>query len=139
MTLQRENIMKKDGILNAEINRIIGYLGHTDTLCICDCGLPIPENVEMVDLSLRIGTPSFKEVIAEISKHIEIEKITLAKEIVETNKEVLDLIKTLFPNIEIEFIAHEEFKSISSNCKAIIRTGEATPYANIILHSGVFF
>lgn len=131
--------MKKDGILNAEINRIIGYLGHTDTLCICDCGLPIPENVEMVDLSLRIGTPSFKEVIAEISKHIEIEKITLAKEIVETNKEVLDLIKTLFPNIEIEFIVHEKFKSVSSNCKAIIRTGEATPYANVILHSGVIF
>lgn len=131
--------MKKHGILNGEVNRVIGCMGHTDTICVTDCGLPIPSNVEKIDISVRIGKPSFLEVLGEISKHMEVERITLAKEILDTNKSVLESIKSSFPNAEIVFVPHVEFKEISSKCKAAIRTGEATPYANAILHSGVIF
>jgi len=133
------NNIKKNGILNGEINRVIGYMGHTDTLCVADCGLPISGNVEKIDLSVRIGMPSFSEVISEISKNMEVERITLANEIIDANQSVLESIKASFPKAEIVFVSHEELKAMSSKCKAIIRTGEANPYANAILHSGVIF
>ena len=114
-------------------------MGHTDTICVADCGLPIPNNVEKIDITISIGKPMFLEVISEISKNMEVERITLAKEIIDVNAPVLEGIKDLFPKAEIEFVSHEELKAISSKCKAIIRTGEATPFANAILHSGVIF
>ncbi len=36
-----------------------------------------------------------------------------------------------------EYVSHEQFKEHTKKAKAIIRTGEATPYANVILHAGV--
>lgn len=36
-------------------------------------------------------------------------------------------------------ISHEDLKAMSKNARAIIRTGEYKPYANIILESGVEF
>ena len=34
---------------------------------------------------------------------------------------------------------HEAFKEVTKHAKCIIRTGEITPFANVILHSNVFF
>ncbi|HAQ1245761.1 TPA: D-ribose pyranase, partial [Enterococcus faecium] len=48
-------------------------------------------------------------------------------------------IKLLLPDTPISFIPHEEMKKELNNCHAFIRTGEMTPYANIILVSGVVF
>ena len=72
---------------------------------------------------------------------MKIEKIVLATEIKEQNKEVLSQIETLFEgqNIEVEFVPHTELKAQTKNCKAVIRTGETTPYANVILQSGCIF
>lgn len=131
--------MKKSGILNSEISRALSYMGHTDEICIGDLGLPIPPNVERIDISLKIGTPSFIETLEEVSKDMWVEKIILAEEIKEQNKEVLLKIKEIYPNTEMAFVPHEQFKEQTKNSKAIIRTGEATPYANIILKSAVAF
>ena len=38
-----------------------------------------------------------------------------------------------------EFVPHTELKARTHDCKAVIRTGETTPYANIILQSGCIF
>jgi D-ribose pyranase len=37
--------MKKNGIINSELVRVIAEMGHKDGLTIADCGLPIPEEV----------------------------------------------------------------------------------------------
>lgn len=42
--------MKKSVLINSEISSIISKMGHTDMLTICDSGLPIPKNVERIDL-----------------------------------------------------------------------------------------
>lgn len=132
--------MKKVGILNSNISKVISFMGHTDTICIADCGLPIPENVKRIDLALKFGVPTFIDTLKEVASNMKIEKVILAKEIKEFNKNILEEIEELFgKNCEIEFLSHNEFKSISKNCKAIIRTGEASPYANIILQSGCIF
>ena len=46
--------MKKNGILNSEISKVLSDLGHTDFICIGDCGLPVPDNVKKIDLFMRV-------------------------------------------------------------------------------------
>lgn len=131
--------MKKQGILNSDIARVLAAMGHTDTLCVADCGLPVPQTVERIDISLRHGFPGFMESLAVIAADMVVEHITLAEEIKERNPQVLEQVEALFPGAGITFVPHEGFKERTQACHAIIRTGEATPYANIILHSGVNF
>lgn len=135
--------MKKTGIINADISRVLSYMGHTDTIAVGDCGLPIPDETERIDLAVTFGNPGFMEVLKAVVSDMKVEKIVLASEIKDRNKEVLSQIEELFGNLEtgfeIEFVSHEELKKKTKQCKAVIRTGETTPYANIILQSGCIF
>ncbi len=129
--------MKKGGILNPQLNRIISEMGHGDMLIIADAGLPIPREVERIDLALKCGTPSFKEVLQAVFSELQIEEAYVAKEIKEKNPQTLNLISSIIE--EVKFISHKELKELSKQARAIIRTGECSPYANIILISGVLF
>lgn len=132
--------MNKHGVLNSEICKVLADLGHTDTVVIADCGLPIPEGVKKIDLALKIGTPGFIEVVELMTQYMQIEKATIAREIHVRNPVTYQkLQKTLGTAIPLEELSHEEFKLLTHKARAIIRTGEATPYANIILHAGVIF
>lgn len=137
--------MKRQGILNSDISRVLSYMGHTDTICIGDCGLPIPDETERIDLAVRFGQPSFMEVLREVGADMKIEKIVLAEEIKSQNPEVLQEIEQFFAENEtgfkpkVEFVLHSDLKQMTKTCKAVIRTGETTPYANIILQSDCIF
>jgi D-ribose pyranase len=131
--------MKKNGILNSHISEVLSRLGHTDMIVIADCGLPIPDETIRIDLSLKIGTPSFMETLEAVCADMAIEKITLANEIKENNPAIKEQTINLLKCQSIDYVSHEEFKALTKKAKAVIRTGEATPYANIILHAGVIF
>ncbi|MBR6624172.1 MAG: D-ribose pyranase [Ruminococcus sp.] len=133
--------MKKNGILNSEISRILSYMGHTDCIAVGDCGLPVPDETERIDLALAFGIPTFMQTLKVVADDMKIEKIILAEEIKENNPKILHEIEELFKdgNVETEFVSHSQLKEQTKNCKAVIRTGETTPYANIILQSGCIF
>ncbi|WP_027109064.1 D-ribose pyranase [Lacticigenium naphthae] len=131
--------MKKHGILNSEISKVLADLGHTDQIVIGDCGLPIPNGVKKIDLALEIGEPKFIDVLAILVKEMQVEKYILAEEIKELNPIQLEAVSEKMGDAKVDWVTHEEFKAQSKNAKAIIRTGEATPYSNIILQSGVIF
>ena len=133
--------MIRGRLLNSEIISVLAAMGHTDQLVIADAGLPIPDAVKRIDLALEKGLPSFDATLALIASNMVMEKVILAEEIKENNPEMLEKIKEILSDkkIEIEFVSHEYFKKLSSSSKAIVRTGECTPYANIILQSGVNF
>lgn len=131
--------MYKTGTLNSEISKVLSDLGHTDTIVIADCGLPVPKGVQKIDLAVRQGLPSFIDVVDEIARHMVIEHVTLAEEIKDSNPAVLKEVGSIVKDIPNDFVTHEQFKTLTENSEAIIRTGEATPYANIILRSGVNF
>lgn len=131
--------MKKNGILNADISRVLSYLGHTDTIAVADCGLPIPDSTERIDLALKFGTPSFIEVLETVLDDMKVEKIVLAEEIREMNPEVEKQILALLPGVEVVYVPHTELKHQTEECKAVIRSGETTPYANVILQSACSF
>ncbi|WP_430610275.1 D-ribose pyranase [Enterococcus sp. DIV0876] len=131
--------MKKHGILNSDIDKVLADLGHTDQITIGDLGLPIPAGVKKIDVALAIGTPSFQEVVSLMKEEMAIESIILAEEIQYENPDQLEFIIEQFPDLSIVYLTHDDFKKMTHNSKAIIRTGEATPYANIILQSAVIF
>ena len=131
--------MKKHGILNSTIAKVLADLGHTDTIVIADVGLPIPDGVAKIDLALTFGSPSFEETVNAILEDMVVEKVVLAEEIQEANKATLRYINHTFADTIQEYCSHEQFKQLTHQAKVIIRTGEATPYANIILQAGVNF
>lgn len=132
--------MQKVGILNSAIAKVLADLGHTDTIVIGDCGLPVPAGVPKIDLALKLGSPSFMEVVAEVEKYMEIEKVEIAAEMEDRNPAVYAAMKDLFQKQQwIVDENHEQFKVATAKAKCVIRTGEITPYANVILHSNVIF
>ncbi|WP_010096426.1 D-ribose pyranase [Ornithinibacillus scapharcae] len=131
--------MKKTGILNRDIATVLARIGHTDTIVIADCGLPIPDHVPCIDLSLKIGVPSFITVLDIICEDMIIEKMTFAQEIKGHNSMLHAKLRKDYSEIPFDYVSHEVLKKILSETKAIIRTGEATPYANVILQAGVLF
>lgn len=131
--------MKKRGIINAQLAGLIAGLGHKDTFMIGDGGMPIPKGVEIVDLALCGGVPTFRQVMDAVLEEAEVEQYTIAEEIVEKNPKLLSYIQNKLPGVENEMIPHTELKEMSKNVKFAIRTGEFTPYPNIILRAGVAF
>ena len=73
--------MRQTVLLNSEISSVISRMGHTDMLTVGDCGLPVPEGVQRIDLALRLGVPRFLEVLDTILEELCVEKIILAEEI----------------------------------------------------------
>lgn len=131
--------MKKTGILNAQLISYIAALGHKDTFMIGDAGMPIPKGVPIVDLVLCGGVPTFEQVMDAVLKETEVEYYYLAEEIKEKNPRLLAYIQKSLPEVGSEMIPHVELKEMSKNVKFAIRTGEFTPYPNIIMTAGVAF
>ncbi|WP_251670524.1 MULTISPECIES: D-ribose pyranase [unclassified Sporosarcina] len=129
--------MKKHGMINREIAAVLAGMGHTDQLTIADCGLPIPEGVKCIDLSYTLGKPGFLEILFEVLEDFEAEKLVVAEEMKANNPEVNKEIEGI--GKPIVTVSHEQLKELTKQSKAIIRTGEATPFANCILQSGVIF
>ena len=130
--------MKKTDLLNSEISEVVARLGHTDLLVIADSGLPIPDNVKRIDIALTKGIPSFKDTLNTVLTELGVEKAYIAKEMIDKNNDLYLYLLELFGE-KLIIISHEDLKAMSKNAKAIIRTGEYKPYANIVLESGVEF
>lgn len=139
--------MKKGTVLNADISSVISRLGHTDMLTIADAGLPIPHGPQRIDLALTKGIPSFMQVLETVTAEMQVEEAVLAAEIKQFNpalhETLLELIRQLQQHqgntIALRYVTHEQFKQDTANSRAVIRSGECSPYANIILCAGVTF
>lgn len=131
--------MKKSTLLNADLSYAIATLGHTDMLVIADAGLPIPPETERIDLALTSGVPSAEQTLRVVLDEMAVEKAILAEEVGTNNPQFLQVVKELLPGVTLEFVPHTQFKALTSSARAIVRTGEFSPYANVILFSGVVF
>lgn len=130
--------MKKQGILNAALSNIIAGMGHTDLLVVADAGLPIPPGVPVIDLAVRCGVPSFADVLSAVANELQVEQIVMASEALQAG-DPLPEVADLFPGVPLSDCPHEEFKQRTARARAVVRTGECTPYHNVILQAGVVF
>ena len=111
--------MKKSGILNAQLIRCIAELGHKDLFMIGDAGMPIPKGVEIVDLVVCGGVPTFKQVMDAVLAETEVEAYTIANEIEEKNPELLAYIQQSLPEAEesrIDHVAKNILNHSKTNC-----------------------
>ena len=123
--------MKTSGILHADLSRLVASLGHGDLVVIGDAGLPVPPGVPVIDLAVTHGVPTFAQVLAAVLSEMCVERCTMAAEAAADLRALAPLPPQLVP--------HATFKSDSAGARAILRTGEITPYANIALYAGVTF
>src|SRR5574338_517955 len=133
--------MKRSGVLNSGLSRIIASMGHTDKLVVCDANLPIPKNSDVVDLALTKNIPGFIDTLKVILEELKVEEAIVTNELVKGNAKFYKEINSVLNGTKIKKVNHEKFKEITRNGGNVtfVRTGEATPYANIILISGVTF
>ncbi|MEO6199550.1 MAG: D-ribose pyranase [Cryobacterium sp.] len=127
--------------INPQLSRVISETGHTDLIVVTDAGLPIPPGSERVDLAYRPGAPEFLDVLDTVLAELVIEGATVSAEIEQRSPHMLAALRDrLDPlGITITLVPHEEFKGITLGARAFVRSGEYTPYANVILHAGVAY
>ncbi|MER6206927.1 D-ribose pyranase [Streptomyces sp. NPDC001073] len=130
--------MKKAGILNRHLSGALAELGHGDGVLVCDAGMPIPKGPRVVDLAFRAGVPSFAEVLDGLLAELVVEGATAASEVRGANRAATALLDARFPG-GLDLVPHERLKELSADARLIVRTGEARPYANVLLRCGVFF
>ena len=133
--------MKKTGVLNIQLSQTIASLGHGDMLVIADAGLPIPKGVPCIDLAVALGVPSLKQVLDAVLQEVHLEQITLADATKQHSSQLWQHAheQAQQQNWHIQIVNHDMLKAASAQARAIVRTGDNTPYTNIILHSGVPF
>jgi D-ribose pyranase len=135
--------MKRNRLLNSELSYEISRIGHTASITLCDAGLPIPADVKRIDLAIENGYPSFIRTLDAMLSELMVEEIVVATEIHSHNQTIFDQMMELFETHSmgprVTEVSHEDFKQQTRDSQAIVRTGECTPYANVILKSGVVF
>lgn len=131
--------MKKTALLHSELSYVIATMGHLDTLVIADAGLPVPENTTRIDLALTRGVPGAAQTLKVVLEEMKVEKAILAEEVRERNPRFLQDAQEALPDVPLDFVTHAELKSRTAYARAVVRTGEFSPYANVILVSGVVF
>ena len=138
---------EKNSTVKCACFKDLADMGHGDTVCLCDAGLPVPRGIEKIDLAVTAGVPGVVDVLLPVFEELFVERAIVSSELKEVQPKLFgqlsDLIRALEKSqgnaIPFETITHEDFKLAAGDCRAVIRTGECTPYANIILCSGVPF
>ena len=132
--------MKKSGILHAELSRLVASMGHGDLLVIGDAGMPVPGGVPTIDLALRHGVPGFLDTLATVLSELRVEEGVVAGEMAEASPELSAEFAAAWPSdVQLRRVSHDELKRLTRSARALVRTGECTAYANVVLVSGVVF
>ncbi len=139
--------MKKGVLLHSDLSYLIATSGHTDELTVADAGLPVPAESQCIDLALTQGVPGFLQTCEAILAELQVESVVLAEEFAtvspELHQQLLDLLSrtgdAVGKTIAVSYLPHESFKARTGASKAVVRTGEFTPYANVIFSAGVVF
>lgn len=131
--------MKKTGILNAQLMQFIAGLGHTDQFLIGDAGMPVPKGVPIVDLALTGGIPTFEQVLTAVLAETKVEKYFISEETSAQNPKNYALLTASLKGAEKLEMPHTDLKKLTQNCKFAIRTGEFTPFSNVVLQAGCVF
>lgn len=130
--------MKKTGIINGPISGVIAHLEHSDMLTVADAGLPIPGTTHRIDLALKPGVPGFLETLEVVLVEMFVEKAYVSEDVLQVSPQIYAGMQKLLGEVPIETMSHLEFKKLTGSSKAIIRTAEFTPFANVILVAGAW-
>lgn len=131
--------MKKTPLLNIALSELIAGLGHGDMLVIGDAGLPVPPGTPRIDLALTRDVPRFLDTLAVVLTEMQVQSAIVATETAQVSPQLGKEIDRLLAGTPIDAVTHEALKELTRSARAVVRTGEFTPYANVILVAGVVF
>ncbi|BDG62354.1 D-ribose pyranase [Caldinitratiruptor microaerophilus] len=131
--------MKKATLINQPLSEVIAGMGHGDLLVIGDAGLPIPPATRRIDLAVTRDVPRFLDVVRAVLTELQVEEALVAGETWQVSPHVGAGLRDALGPIPVRTITHEELKALSARAVAVVRTGEHTPYANVVLKAGVTF
>jgi D-ribose pyranase len=131
--------MKRTSLLHADLSHLIATLGHGDMVVIGDAGLPVPRGVQRIDLALMPGIPALSDVLRAVLTEMQVERAVIATEAVGVSTGQPPSWFQLLDGTAIDLVPHATFKALTSQARAVVRSGECTPYANVILYAGVAF
>ena len=128
--------MLQSGILNPQVLHLLARIRHTNTLVIADWAFPYWPQVETVDISLSAGVPTILQVLDLITPNFKVGRIWQAEEFLANNpQEKVNEFAKSFGKLPLSREPHADFKRRVPHAIGLIRTGDATPYGNIILES----
>ncbi|MEI7729499.1 MAG: RbsD/FucU family protein [Verrucomicrobiota bacterium] len=128
--------MLKTGILNPRINDLLSRVRHTNTFVISDRGFPFWPQIETVDISLVDDLPTVLQVLNAIRPNFVLGKAWMAREFLEHNTPATQLaFAKALKGVTLTHEPHVEFKKRVPQAIGLIRTGDTTQYANMILES----
>jgi D-ribose pyranase len=128
--------VKRGGILHPGLNRVLSETGHTDILTICDRGFPVPSGPERLDLALVDDLPTVVDVLSAIHAEFVIDCVIVTEEMAQASPERFEALQTAFSDLRFMIVTHARFKEICPESRAVIRTGDTAPYANVMIVSG---
>ncbi|HZW26627.1 MAG TPA: D-ribose pyranase [Gallionella sp.] len=131
--------MKKTPLLHAELSRLVASLGHGDAVVVADAGMPVLPRTPVIDLALTRGVPSFAQVLDALLSEMQVERAEHATEMLAHSPQLVAVLRQALPGVPLATLDHASFKRRCGRARAVVRSGECTPYANVMLFAGVVF
>lgn len=125
-------MLRENRLLNAQLTAALTAAGHGDLIVVADAGLPISPGTPLLDLAVVPGVPSAADLLAVVLEHFVVEASMVAEQCPAGLTRQLDA-------ASLRTIDHAHLKALSANARLVIRTGECTPFANVVLVAGVPF
>ena len=85
------------------------------------------------------GSPTVIEILTAIAGELQVEAVVFADELTSRDSDLPGAVNGLFPDAAASSVPHVEFKRMMDEAVAVVRTGECTPYYNVMLVSGVTY
>jgi D-ribose pyranase len=128
--------MLKSGILNPHLLSLLARVRHTNTLVIADRGFPFWPQIETVDISLVDDLPRVLDVLKAVRANFTAGRAFMAEEFRAASGDGTQReFAAALAGIPVSYEPHVEFKKRVPLAIGLIRTGDTTQYANMILES----
>lgn len=131
--------MKDHGLIHPDLATHVTRAGHGDLIGFGDAGLPMPTTVPRVDLAFTPGRPGLLEVLDAVLTEFRVEAYLVAEESFDGATWLIEALATRLAHAERIVVSHDALKHHTHDARAMVRTGEVRPYANVLLRSGVDF
>jgi D-ribose pyranase len=128
--------MKRGPLLHPGLHHLLASTGHTDYFTICDRGFPVPIGPERIDLALTDDIPTVLDVLKLVHADFHIDRIVIPAEVQDIAPHRVAELRAVAPGVLLYPVPHLDFKRMSHTARATVRTGDTTPYGNIIIVSG---
>lgn len=130
---------KTNKILNPKLNSVISGMKWGEILIIADAGLPVPKQVDKLDLSICSGKPVLEDLLPLIKDSLVFDKVIVASEMEKANEKKFSYVKEMFGD-KFETMGNLDWEEqLLPKATLVVQTGETTPYGNVIFVAGLDF